>query len=366
MVAFEYDLQGNVRTKNDVSFNFDLGNRLRSTSGGVTSSYVYDALGRRVRDVTTASKYSLYTQGGQLAYASDARAGRGYNYIYLGGSLVAERSFPTGTTNYTVEYQHTDALGTPVATSTASKQITKSDYEPYGKVLNRAVQDGPGFTGHVEDAATGLVQMQQRYYDPIGRFLSVDPVTALDGGQLHFNRYDYAYNNPYKFTDPDGRCPFCIPVIIFGAGALLHSEPANAPAPGERTQVGSPADAFDAVPGGGPLLLGAKATVNMADKGLRRPYVRKGVRAEVEQRASRSEDGRPIDPNTRRPIDGKPDLGHKPGSEHRTERANAEAEGLSQKQFNDRMNNPDKYQLEDPSSNRSHRYEEKPLGGKML
>lgn len=35
----------------------------------------------------------------------------------------------------------------------------------------------------------------------------------------------------------------------------------------------------------------------------------------------------------------------------------AEAEGLTQKQFNDRMNNPDLYQLEDPSSNRSHRFE---------
>jgi hypothetical protein len=35
----------------------------------------------------------------------------------------------------------------------------------------------------------------------------------------------------------------------------------------------------------------------------------------------------------------------------------AEAEGLTQKEFNDRMNDPDKYQLEDPSSNRSRKYE---------
>jgi uncharacterized protein RhaS with RHS repeats len=47
----------------------------------------------------------------------------------------------------------------------------------------------------------------QRYYDPqIGRFLSVDPVTAYGSGDMrHFNRYVYAFNNPYKFTDPDGR-----------------------------------------------------------------------------------------------------------------------------------------------------------------
>jgi hypothetical protein len=52
--------------------------------------------------------------------------------------------------------------------------------------------------------------MQQRYYDPqLGRFLSVDPVTAYGGDMRHFNRYAYAYNNPYRFTDPDGRCPSC-------------------------------------------------------------------------------------------------------------------------------------------------------------
>ena len=49
-------------------------------------------------------------------------------------------------------------------------------------------------------------QSVQRYYDPgIGRFLSVDPVTADTTTGWNFNRYNYAANNPYKFTDPDGR-----------------------------------------------------------------------------------------------------------------------------------------------------------------
>ena len=46
----------------------------------------------------------------------------------------------------------------------------------------------------------------QRYYDQtLGRFLSVDPVTANANSGAMFNRYNYAYNNPYKFNDPDGR-----------------------------------------------------------------------------------------------------------------------------------------------------------------
>jgi len=107
----------------------------------------------------------------------------------------------------TVEYVHTDALGTPIAVTDASGNlIESSEYEPYGKLLNRPVTDGPGFTGHVQDAATGLTYMQQRYYDPIvGRFLSVDPVTADSVSGANFNRYWYGNNNPYKFTDIDGR-----------------------------------------------------------------------------------------------------------------------------------------------------------------
>jgi len=87
----------------------------------------------------------------------------------------------------------------------------------------------------------------------------------------------------------------------------------------------------------------------------------KGVltRAEVETRAPRDPQGRPIDPNTKQPIQGKPDLGHKTGNEFWREKARAEAEGLTQKQFNDRMNNPDLYQLEDPASNQSHAHEQK-------
>jgi RHS repeat-associated protein len=85
------------------------------------------------------------------------------------------------------------------------KVIERSEYEPFGKLLNRPLTDGPDYTGHVGDTATGLSYMQQRYYDPmIGRFLSVDPVTATSMGG-NFNRYWYADNNPYRFTDPDGR-----------------------------------------------------------------------------------------------------------------------------------------------------------------
>lgn len=107
----------------------------------------------------------------------------------------------------TVKYVHTDALGSVVALTDANAAvIERREYEPYGAQLTPAVQDGPGYTGHVQDAATGLVYMQQRYYDPVlGSFLSVDPVTAYSDPIGQFHRYRYANNNPYSFIDPDGR-----------------------------------------------------------------------------------------------------------------------------------------------------------------
>lgn len=85
--------------------------------------------------------------------------------------------------------------------------IERSEYEPFGDALAPSVpEDGVGFTGHLLDTATGLNYMQQRYYDPsVRRFLSIDPVTANSGNGANFNRYWYANNNPYRFTDPDGR-----------------------------------------------------------------------------------------------------------------------------------------------------------------
>ncbi|MCL1633814.1 hypothetical protein M2650_04035 [Luteimonas sp. SX5] len=212
VIGLGYDVQGNLINKNGVTYTFDLGNRLRSSSA-LASRYLYDGHGRRVLDQTSAGdKVSQYNQAGQLTLAGDGRANTVSEYVHLNGSLLAIRERDVGTGVYTTRYQHTDALGSPVAVTDANRVvIEKSEYEPYGGLLNRPLEDGPGYTGHVSDAATGLSYMQQRYYDPKiggGRFLSVDPVTATSVGG-NFNRYWYANNNPYRFTDPDGRESAC-------------------------------------------------------------------------------------------------------------------------------------------------------------
>jgi RHS repeat-associated protein len=112
----------------------------------------------------------------------------------------------SGTAGEMVTYIHTDGLGSPVARSdSAGNVISRTSYEPYGRTAG-GVDPTIGFTGHVNDADTGLVYMQQRYYDPVaGRFLSIDPVVTDANTGASFNRYTYANNNPYRYIDPDGR-----------------------------------------------------------------------------------------------------------------------------------------------------------------
>jgi RHS repeat-associated protein len=225
--SFSYDLQGNLASRDAGSYPFDFGNRLRSAPG--TTAYRYDAFGLRtsIHPVSGGSLIYVYSSAGQLIYQRDVRTGANSltDYISLNGSLVATRATNVTTGVQTIKYQHTDALGSPVAVTDASRAIVeRSEYEPYGALLNRPLSDGPGFTGHVSDPGTGLTYMQQRYYDPqIGRFLSVDPVTADGGDMRHFNRYAYAYNNPYSFSDPDGRCPSCLVGVLVEVGFQAYT-----------------------------------------------------------------------------------------------------------------------------------------------
>ena len=102
-----------------------------------------------------------------------------------------------------VTYYYTDAQGTPLVTTDAlGNIISMADYRPYATQALGQLANGPGYTGHINDADTSLVYMQARYYDPdIGRFISIDPIAAdVDG----LNRYVYASNNPYYYSDPTG------------------------------------------------------------------------------------------------------------------------------------------------------------------
>jgi|GEM_PF-1484747 len=148
-------------------------------------------------------------KGCRLSHASTktwASSGRGA-VSSLRGMLGLLIALPSATFAQEIFYVHTDSIGSVVAhTNVAATVISRREYEPFGLQITPGIQDGPGYTGHAQDAATGLTYMQQRYYDPqIGLFLSRDPVSPITDPIRQFNRYRYANHNPYSFVDPDGR-----------------------------------------------------------------------------------------------------------------------------------------------------------------
>lgn len=179
-------------------------------------------------------------------------------------------------------YYHNDHLGSPVAaTDERGDLLWRAHFRPYGERQENptdAAFGNVGYTGHTQDADSGLVYMQARYYDPlIGRFMAVDPAEVNPESAISFNRYAYANNSPYGFIDPDGRHPAFLWGLGVGfAGAMGHSDYAQAPAVDEAPTTMGAIDHLGALPG----LNAAKGLkgVRMADKAK----VAKGTRAVAE------------------------------------------------------------------------------------
>ncbi|WP_143546162.1 HNH/ENDO VII family nuclease [Rhodococcus sp. 05-339-2] len=90
-----------------------------------------------------------------------------------------------------------------------------------------------------------------------------------------------------------------------------------------------------------------------------RPYLRIGTKDQIRDNARRTADGDFIDPNTGAiiPKDGPFHYGHRPGNEWWRIQEQARREGWTRQELNDYYNNPNLYDIEDPASNMSHRFE---------
>jgi len=126
-----------------------------------------------------------------------------------GGGITASAPV-TISVRSSVVYRHNDFAGNPVAaTDFNGALIWKENFRPYGARLNNqpaAAGNRQWFHGKPADADTGLSYLGARYYDPtLGRFMGMDPVGVIEGSIPTFNRYSFGANNPYKYTDADGR-----------------------------------------------------------------------------------------------------------------------------------------------------------------
>jgi RHS repeat-associated protein len=179
--------------------------------------------------------YYLHGQNNDLGYEKEVKDNgliEHKHYLSAGGIVFAMQVTRTGNTatggvngsakpTQSLPYMHHDHLGSvSVLTDDSGSVIERLAYDPWGK---RRFPNGTadindsivgltldrGFTMHEHLDEMGVIHMNGRIYDPlIGRFMSADPFIPDASNLQAHNRFAYVYNNPLKYTDPDGFKPF--------------------------------------------------------------------------------------------------------------------------------------------------------------
>jgi len=220
-VEYAYDTNGNMTSDankgiTSITYNhLNLPVQVSFDSGGVIN-YVYDAAGMKLEKTASNGTFTEY-------------AG---NYIYEGGNLQffdhpEGYVTPDGSGGYDYVYRFIDYLGNIRLSYTdanndgsidASTEIIKeTNYYPFGlshkgyngnvSSLGNSVAKRYMFGGkeYQEELDLDWYDISARNYDPaIGRWMNIDPLAEQ---MRRHSPYNYAFDNPVFFIDPDGMKP---------------------------------------------------------------------------------------------------------------------------------------------------------------
>ncbi len=208
--TFTYDLNGNMTSDGNRTFEWDAENRLVSVTilaTGHRSEFGYDGMGRRVviRELDPDASQNLQV-------TSDRK------YLWDGVEIAQERSADGGTvlrqfyaqgfvdTDGAVLFYARDHLGSIRELTDGTQTVqARYDFDPYGRMSQiSGSRNSPfGYTGHFYHEPSGLDLTLYRAYDPnLGQWLSRDPV----GERGSINLYQYVSCNTVNFNDYYGLC----------------------------------------------------------------------------------------------------------------------------------------------------------------
>ncbi|HRP91206.1 MAG TPA: RHS repeat-associated core domain-containing protein [Edaphocola sp.] len=101
------------------------------------------------------------------------------------------------------------------------------NWQPYDPTF-ADMQFYRGYTGHEYIPEFGIINMNGRLYDPlVGRMFSPDPYIMGSDNTQGYNRYTYALNNPFTYTDPSGEFVWAPLIIGAAVGAYIGGTMAN-------------------------------------------------------------------------------------------------------------------------------------------
>ena len=212
-----YDDNGNMLTDGTYggrTFTYDALGRLTGVTGnGITATYGLDGFGNRWSETlnSTPTNFDL-----DLSVPDPTVLADGVR-TYLPGDPSA--GYASGGVWQTAL---TDHLGSPIKYVSQTGGITTPvHYDPFG--VPRAGSANPlgiGYAGEWKNG-TGLINLRARSYDPVlGRFIGRDTFGGVASAPQTGNRYSYALNNPYRFTDPSGHF---VQTVINNPGEIVST-----------------------------------------------------------------------------------------------------------------------------------------------
>ena len=263
-LRIEYDNNGNILKKGDVSYTYDSGIKDRLIKVGnetieydtnnplIPTKYLDKRLkfeGKRLKEVTKNNKtsYLYYDEEGYLIKKIDGN-NKVTNFVYENGNLLYlkkdndEFDFLYDENNLlygfilnknNIYYYLRDSFNNILGVLDSQGEIIVSyEYDAFGKIINTedlsSIQLGIlnpfKFKGYYYDEEIGLYFLLSRYYDSeIGRFISSDNVNYLDSNSINgLNLYVYCNNDPVNLCDPSGHIAIttAIILVLIGIGAF--------------------------------------------------------------------------------------------------------------------------------------------------
>ncbi|MBK8402493.1 MAG: RHS repeat-associated core domain-containing protein [Propionivibrio sp.] len=193
-----------------LALQYNADNRIAQASGnGASESYAYDDQGRRIRKTSNGSTtFYLYNGPDIVAeYEGDWSKPKAFTTHGPGTDDPVVRYTRNAGGTYDKRYYHQDTQNSSVAVTDANGTLIGTQlFDGWGNKIQSGTLGSVeryGYTGREPDA-TGLIYYRARYYDPgVARFTQRDPI-GLQGG---VNQYAYVGNSPVNYSDPSGLLP---------------------------------------------------------------------------------------------------------------------------------------------------------------
>jgi len=209
--TYSYDAAGNTLGYTTATAAYNNRGRMKTlVKASVTATYVYDALGQRIKQSggTPGTVLYMYDEAGHLLGEYSSTGVLVQETVWLGDIPVATLR-PNGA-SVSIYYVHADHLNTPIrVTRPSDNKLMWTWYKnPFG---TDAPNENPAsggtfkynlrFAGQLYDSHAGLHQNWSRDYDPaIGRYVESDPLGLFD----NVNTYSYVRSRPVSWVDPTG------------------------------------------------------------------------------------------------------------------------------------------------------------------